>query len=398
MRGKAFILFGLEFKILLKDRQALGLLFLMPLAFIFFLTMALKDVYLMKVGTKLKIDFIAPADCLSEGGLCGGLTGELRRFGYTVETRDTQEPHSKASMKLVLPADVDRTVEALKNGLKLEPDQQVRLIFDPGLDQSLRALVQSHFMLALQAVLIERLTQELQASETQTRAKLAHMGRFEGLVVEQADGGFILPNPIQQTVPAWALFGMFFIVIPIANSMIRDRRLGIFKRLLSFPVNRRQLLAGKILPFFVINVIQFFMMLAVGLWILPRLTGLNLSMEFNWAHLAVVTLVAASASTSYGLLVSCVTRTPEQASAFGALSVLILAVLGGIMVPRFVMPAFMQAASYFSPLYWGLEAYHDVLVRNADFGALVPKLAVLAGFALTCASVAVIRFQWNEVE
>ena len=90
------------------------------------------------------------------------------------------------------------------------------------------------------------------------------------LVIERAIGGQVLPNPIHQTVPAWALFGMFFILIPLSNSLARDRRLGIFKRLLSFPVTAADILAGKIVPYFLINVVQFALMFGVGLFILPR--------------------------------------------------------------------------------------------------------------------------------
>jgi ABC-2 type transport system permease protein len=214
--------------------------------------------------------------------------------------------------------------------------------------------------------------------------------------VQKAFGDVILPNPIQQSVPAWTLFGMFFIVIPLTNSMIRDRHLGVFKRLLSFPVAKWQLIAGKVLPFLFINMIQFFIMFCFGFFALPKFTDLNISLDFSWPGLFLVTIASAMAATSYALLVSCFAKSSEQAHAFGAFSVVILAILGGVMIPRFVMPTFMQDLSVISPLYWGLDAYLDLIVRKLPFTAILPKVALLVGFSLVAAVISSWRFRWIQ--
>jgi ABC-2 type transport system permease protein len=178
--------------------------------------------------------------------------------------------------------------------------------------------------------------------------------------------------------------------------MIRDRRSGVFKRLLSFPVSKWHLVLGKILPFLFINFVQFALMFGVGYAVLPRVTGLQLPMDFDIAGLVVVTLVCSMAATSYGLLVSCFAKTSEQAHAFGAFSIVILAILGGVMVPRFVMPEFMQNASMVSPLFWGLDSYLDLLVRKLPLASVLPKVLLLTGFAVVATIVSSLRFRWSE--
>lgn len=386
-----------EMRILFRDIQALALLFLMPLAFIVFLTLALQDVYLAKVGRQTGLVVVVPQSATASD-LSARLVAELRHFSYRVEVM-TQAPSAPTTdLQLVLPADIEETVRQLKNGETLAAGQKIQLLFEPTLDQSVRALMESHLLLALQAVLIDRAQAERASQQGSSAVVVPNAGHFDGLIWEQAYGGVQLPNPIQQTVPAWALFGMFFIVLPLSNSFIRDRRLGIFKRLLSFPISRGELILGKCLPFLVINVLQFVLMFSVGFFLLPRLTHLTLNLDLNWGHLILVTLACALAATSYGLLVSCVAKTAEQASAFGALSVVILAILGGVMIPRVIMPSFMQSFAQVSPLYWGLEAYHDVILRNSDFLVTLPKLAVLIGFAALCGAVAVRRLRWSEVD
>jgi ABC-2 type transport system permease protein len=399
---KILILLGLELRILLKDRQALGLLFIMPTVLILFLTLALKDVYLAKVGYKSKILVVTGPTCDSSSSLCNRILDQLKKFEYDFKIVSEHSETYRDPVTLLFPKDISHTVELLKKGESLAETDQVQLIFDPTLDQSFRALVAGNLLTALQSVLILQVKDEVDDLKIPKWApkfkipNLVDVGHFQNLVVEKAWGGVILPNPIQQMVPAWALFGMFFIVIPLSNSVIRDRRLGVFKRLLSFPVGKWHLIIGKILPFFSINLIQFTLMFLMGIFVLPKLTQLNLPLDFNLFSVAVVTLVCAWTATSYGLMISSLCQTSEQASAFGSLSVVILAVIGGVMIPRFVMPDFMQQLSQISPLYWGLEAYQDLLVRKNSFESLIPKLGVLFCFSLIFTIISSLKFRWSE--
>ncbi len=390
----------LELKILFKDRHALGLLFLMPAAFIVFLTLAMQNVYMAKLGKTEELYIVSHLPCDDPKEICRMFVTEMKRFPYDIKVVTRLPDGAKTNLALILPDDVPTTLEHLRAGQALKPEEQIQLLFDPTLDRSLRALVESHTMLSLQAVLLAQLHEEMKHSDAPQAINVGviDVSRFTGLLSERAVGGFVLPNPIQQTVPAYALFGMFFIVIPLSNSMIRDRRFGVFKRLLSFPVSPLQLLIGKVLPFIVINILQFLIMFAIGLYVMPKLTGLNFTIDVNPLLVFVITLASAMAATAYGLMISCLAKTTEQASAFGSLSVVILAIVSGVMIPRFVMPEFMQNLGQISPIYWGLEAYHDVILRNQGFSEVALKLGVLVGFSCLCGVIALLRFRWQEVE
>ncbi|OGR03142.1 MAG: hypothetical protein A2511_04630, partial [Deltaproteobacteria bacterium RIFOXYD12_FULL_50_9] len=66
-----------------------------------------------------------------------------------------------------------------------------------------------------------------------------------------------IPSSVQQNVPAWALFGMFFIVVPMAGALIRERQDGTMARLLTMPVSRFTLLSGKVISYLVVALAQF---------------------------------------------------------------------------------------------------------------------------------------------
>jgi ABC-2 type transport system permease protein len=77
-----------------------------------------------------------------------------------------------------------------------------------------------------------------------------------------------------------------------------------------------------------------------------------------------------------------VTRTYEQASMIAAISVVVAAAIGGVMVPVFAMPRLMRTISQISPLSWGLNALLDLFVRGGSLATVWREAALLLGFAL----------------
>ncbi|PLY02771.1 MAG: ABC transporter permease [Desulfuromonas sp.] len=197
-----------------------------------------------------------------------------------------------------------------------------------------------------------------------------------------------LPTSVQQNVPAWTLFGMFFIVIPLAGTLIRERQEGTLARLMTMPVANSSLLLGKVIAYLLICMVQFGLMLAVGLYILPRFGTPVLELGSAPFALMAVALAAALAACGYGILVGTLARSYDQASTFGAVSVVIAAALGGVMVPVYVMPKVMQNLSIVSPLGWGLDAFLDIFVRNGNLTSVFPRVAALGGFFLVCILIA----------
>ncbi|MEZ4525562.1 MAG: ABC transporter permease [Desulfobacterales bacterium] len=66
---------------------------------------------------------------------------------------------------------------------------------------------------------------------------------------QSEEGTGKLPTSVQQNVPAWALFGMFFIVVPLGGSIIREKQEGTLVRLLTLPVPYLTILSGKIIAY-----------------------------------------------------------------------------------------------------------------------------------------------------
>jgi ABC-2 type transport system permease protein len=188
------------------------------------------------------------------------------------------------------------------------------------------------------------------------------------------------PTSVQQNVPAWSLFGIFFIVLPMAGTLIKERLDGTSLRLMSMPVSYITIISGKVLAYAMICVAQFGLILFIGKVLLPILGTPQLYMGTDPFALVVVALSAILAATGYGVMLGTIVRTYEQASMFGPISVVIAAAIGGIMVPVYAMPKLMQQISMLSPLGWGLNAFLDLFVRGGNISSILPEVFSLLGF------------------
>jgi ABC-2 type transport system permease protein len=188
------------------------------------------------------------------------------------------------------------------------------------------------------------------------------------------------PTAAQQNVPAWALFGMFFIVVPLSGSLIRERQTGTLRRLMTMPVSPLALLTGKLCAYVLVCLVQFALMLGAGCFVLPLLGTSGLVLDHQILTVAPIAIAAALAATGYGIMVGTLAKSYEQASMFGAVSVVIAAALGGIMIPVYVMPRYMQDLSAVSPLAWGLNAFQDVFVRGGNLGTVSREISFLLLF------------------
>ncbi len=204
------------------------------------------------------------------------------------------------------------------------------------------------------------------------------------------DSKNVKPNSVQHNVPAWALVAMFFIVIPLSVNLVKEKNQGTVIRVLSSPTPYYIHVLGKTVTYLIICIIQFLMMLAVGMYLFPYLGLPALEISGQIFKLLFVTVFAGLAAIGFGILIGTVAETQEQGAPFGATAVIVLAALGGIFVPVFLMPEIMQQVAEFSPMNWGLQAYHSIILRGGNIVSILPKAALLLLFYLITVTIALV--------
>lgn len=183
----------------------------------------------------------------------------------------------------------------------------------------------------------------------------------------------IVPNAVQHNVPAWTIFAMFFIAIPLSGSIMKEKSEGSVFRLHTMPTPYLLLVNGKIIVYVFVCQIQFLLMLSVGQVFLPMLGLPALVLGNSFLGIAVLTLATAFAATGYGVMVGTLAATEHQAAIMGSLSIILLSALGGIWVPSYVMPEVMRNISAWSPLNWSLEGFYKLFLRGGHVSDILSE-------------------------
>jgi ABC-2 type transport system permease protein len=397
-----FALIKKELLALIRDVHGLAALFLMPAVFIVIMSLALKDVYSPPVKT-----LPYAIENRDHGPMADTLVAEWeKRHGKPqTESQNWQDrvQSGKLSYALVIEKDFSNVLVVGQTDSEI----QLRLITDPGLDGGVFAANQAELVM---------IASEMRARALLTAARMAQAaprGRPAAANAKATDSGVTVsaqalveaerlatgsrPTAVQQNVPAWLVFGMFFVVASLSNLFLQERQCGALARLASLGVPVSTMIWSKALPYLVINGLQAALMLAVGVWLMPLLGGDALSLAgINWGALLLVLLAVSMSAIGLALALASLVRTQAQASALGPVVNILMAAIGGVMVPKFVMPDAMQRIAEFSPMNWGLEGMLAVLLRGSDMNGVLLPSAKLMGFATLMVVIAVLLFRRRQ--
>lgn len=215
---------------------------------------------------------------------------------------------------------------------------------------------------------------------------------FQPLVIEEAKvrrERFGPNNAYAVSFPQGIIWTLIASSAGFALSLVTERNRGTLVRLRVAPLSGSQILAGKALACFLTaaTVSTFLLILAVSIFgVEPQSPGL----------LALALLTAVLAFVGMMMLLSVLGRTEQSVAGFSWAVLLTMAMLGGGMVPLFVMPAWMQSLSHLSPVKWAMLALEGAIWRNFSLQEMVLPCAILLGVAVGTFAVGVRAFRWLE--
>lgn len=184
------------------------------------------------------------------------------------------------------------------------------------------------------------------------------------------------PDAFQQNVPGYTVMYAFFIIMFAGRSFINERNDGTFRRILAAPVDRWQLFMGKMIPNYIIGLIQVTVLFGFGHFVF------DMSLGSSFIGLVIITLSLVWASSCLGMLIAAIFKTDSQIAGWSVLLALTLAALGGTMVPLFIMPDIMQKIALITPHAWALTGYQNILVRGLGIQEIILNSVVLLSFGV----------------
>lgn len=408
-----------EFLLLKRDLGGVIILFIMPLVLIIMVTLIQDNTLKNISNTKIPILLVDN----DKGKVSKTVFENLQKSDvFSVVTQIDNEPLTEALAKeavfkgkyqlaIIIPshlssdlqAKIDQNVEtivsslgftdslAIKKNTKIVNQKEVKLYFDPATQMSFKNAVMSSIDKMISQIETHSIYTAFQEQLGEGTASFEQKSfiTFKE-IIPRINNKEIIPNSVQHNVPAWTLFAIFFIVIPLSINIVKEKTQGTFIRLRTNPVPNSIVLAGKTITYLIICMIQFYMMVVVAKFLFPHIGLPSLNIEGNLFLMSIVALFSGFAAIGFGILIGTVAKTQEQSAPFGATATIILAAIGGVWVPVFAMPKVMQIIAQSSPMNWGLNAFYDVLLRNAGILDILPEISLLFLFFIITITIALL--------
>ena len=403
-----------EFLLLTRDIGGIAILFIMPLVLIITITLIQDRTFKSVTDDKIPV-LIVNND---KGSIAETIINGLEDSNtFEVLLKDTEEEAKALVFKgdyqlaIIIPEKLSSDLEKKINqnveeilaefGLgdeeEIQPKQtiqkkEVRLYFDPATQLTFKNSVKNGIDKMISKIESQSIYKAFQEQITDDSTKVVFETEnyisFKEIFPKN-NKKEVLPNSVQHNVPAWTLFAIFFIIVPLSINIVKEKSQGTFVRLRTNPVHYATVLGGKTIVYLAVCLIQFVLMLLIGIYLFPSIGLPTLNVTGRLPLLFVVTLFSGLAAIGLGLLLGTVAKTQEQSAPFGATFVVILAALGGVWVPVFIMPKIMQTLSNISPMNWGLNAFYDVFLRHGSFLDILPEITLLFLFFIGTTLIAI---------
>lgn len=394
-----------DIRVLWRDKVGISLMFVMPIILVIVVTSIQNSTFQLVNKNKLPL-LICNEDT---GKISTQLIKDIAKIGmFKVsqvsgvqdEKSMSDAMHDKdAMLGVIIPPNFSLKVSAKSKsiagkamtsfGLQGDTVKQagdvdpLTIYYNPVLQESLRLSVAGGIRSALQLVESRETLRSLYfsinekpLSEVLENEMLNNKTAINEIPVSK-DGTRATPNATQHNVPAWTIFAMFFVIMSLGGSVVREKVSGSFIRLKTLPTNYAVGILSKQITYLGVTMIQAAVIFSMGIWLFPHMGLSALNLPSDWLALFIVTLICGWCAVSYAICVGVFTDTQEQANGFGAVSIVILASVGGLMVPSFAMQGFFKSAANLSPMHWCLQAYYILFLEGGKLKDVVNNIVPL---------------------
>jgi ABC-2 type transport system permease protein len=183
---------------------------------------------------------------------------------------------------------------------------------------------------------------------------------------------------------------ILFMGIEVGVGVLLARRLGLWKRLRAAPLSRSLLLGSHIASGAITALVLLAIIYAAAIGIF------HVRIDGSIAGFIGIAIAFALLTSSFGLLIAAIGKTPEATRGLAIFATLVMVMLGGAWVPSFVFPPWLQTASLVVPTRWAVDGLDAMTWRGLGFDAAIAPIVVLLAFSVLFAAIAIWRFDWEE--
>ncbi len=391
-----------DLRLFATDRGALIFFILFPFFFITLFTF-------MNIGatedTRLQLHIVSQE---AEGGLSYQIIDALESAGdWEIIEMDYDQAHQAVEDKeiagfVAFPADFTEGMMT-GSGTELEVVTDAEAIEDRaalyGLTQAIAFRVGSQYVVANATIellieqgiiapddtaAIEQVIQQILSGQgTNGESFIEYRAETVGEVEEESASNWVIPG--------YLVMFVFFGAAVGAETIVRERQNHTLERLLGSSVRREAVLGGIFTGTAAKGLIQILLFWVVGL------LAFDMDLGASPAAVIVLSILMVIMSAAFAIMLATLVKTQRSTGSIAVLASLVLAALGGCWWPLFILPKWMQALAKITPHGWATTGFNKLMLFGADFGAVVPEMLALVGFAALFAVIALWRFRTSAV-
>jgi ABC-2 type transport system permease protein len=370
-----------DLRLVMSDKGAVMWLFLLPIVFATFFGLV------MGGGSN-------PADAKAHLTVVDGDQGAVARL--LIDELESE----RLELTHVDPAEKDSTLgkirtlvlpSGLTEAVLAGQPTALRLEKDPDTSTEAALVVQARIVSAIAAVMgrLVEAKEGLEPGVALTPEALTGLDPAEDLVVIEsrfAGEATITPGGFAQSIPGNTVMFVMLIALTYGAATISGERSGgQLRRLVTTPVSKGEIAAGKIVGRLVIASLQISVLMAVGI-IANRTLGITIGDHpfATWIVLLIYALAVAPLGVAFGSWFT----EPDRAASIGVIATMVMAAFGGCWWPLEVVSEPLQRLALVFPTGWAMRALHGTISFGLGLQGVLVPLAVLLGFALVFTVVA----------
>ncbi len=392
---KFHIIAAKDLKIVMRDRNAIILMFLLPMIIISVAGLALGGQF----AEDIRIDVLV-VDLDN-----GGISGEFIEFLEDIDILDVDmESNEFAARDRVKNQEYGRLIiipRGFTGNIMTGENSELSIIVDPTEDSQntvVEKIVEGY---------ASRLATNVVAVKTVAAYGIPVFDDEQKFRIVEVANQFAEPPPVKvstettsstmgkfssftQYVPGFAVMFLLFTTVQVGSiSLLKEQESGTLRRLVIAPLRKADIIGGKVASTFFRGFVQLTVLMLFG----HVVFDLNLGSDI----LAMLVLISAIslAATGLGMLVAVLVTTKDQADSVSSLLVLTMSAIGGSWWPLFIEPQFMQDLAHLTITAWAMDGFYDLLFFDLGMRGILNEVGVLLLMAFVFFRVAISRFKFE---
>ena len=392
---KFHIIAAKDLKIVMRDRNAIILMFLLPMIIISVAGLALGD----RFAEDIRIDVLVVD--LDNSGISGEFIEFLEDIDILNVDMESNEFAARDRVKNQEYSSLIIIPRGFTGNIMTGENSELSIIVDPTEDSQntvVEKIVEGY---------ASRLSTNVIAVKTVAAYGIPVFDDEQKFRIVEVANQFAEPPPVKvstettsstmgkfssftQYVPGFAVMFLLFTTVQVGSiSLLKEQESGTLRRLVIAPLRKADIIGGKIASTFFRGFVQLTVLMLFG----HMVFDLNLGSDIP-AMLVLISAISLAA-TGLGMLVAVLVTTKDQADSVSSLLVLTMSAIGGSWWPLFIEPQFMQDLAHITITAWAMDGFYDLLFFDLGMRGILNEVGVLLLMAFVFFGVAISRFRFE---